>query len=67
MSQLYSVNSLGGYFTNNKLTKKVRHRSQPIQKLRQFTMLEDAVGKKQGDYILESVWIMVQKSVSDSE
>ena len=51
MSQLFSVNTLGGYFTNNKLTKKVRHRAQPIQKFRQFTMLEDAAGKKAGDKV----------------
>lgn len=51
MSQLFVTNSLGGYFTNNKLTKEVRHRSQPIQKFRQFTTPEPAAGKKSGDKV----------------
>ena len=41
--QIWSVSSLGGYFTNNQLSKKVRNAAQPLMKFRQFV---DAAAKE---------------------
>lgn len=49
--QVFSVNSLGGYFTNNQLTKQIRHLSQPLQRFRQFTDIERAAGKNRGNLV----------------
>jgi N4-gp56 family major capsid protein len=49
--QLFMTNSLGGYLTNNKLSKEVRHLAQPVQKFRQFAQIERAAGKKGGDKV----------------
>jgi len=49
--QIFAVNSLGGFFTNNQLTKEVRHRSQPLQFFRQFAQPEPAAGKNRGNQV----------------
>ena len=50
--QLWSVNSLGGYLSNEKFSKMIRHAAQPIQKFRQFCDMEAAAGKSVGDKVL---------------
>jgi len=50
--QLWSVSSLGGYFTNNQLSAKIRHAAQPLQKFRQFVDPEPAIGKNRGDKLI---------------
>ena len=50
--QLWSVSSLGGYFTNNQLSKQIRHAAQPLMKFRQFVDPESAVGKNRGDKLI---------------
>lgn len=47
--QLFATNSLGGFLTNTKLSKEIRHRSQPLMYFRQFAQPEGAVGKNRGD------------------
>lgn len=49
--QVFSVSSLGGYLTNNQLTKEIRHRSQPLMRFRQFTDIERAAGKNRGNLV----------------
>lgn len=49
--QIWSVSSLGGYFTNNQLSKKVRNAAQPLMKFRQFVDAEGAAGKNRGDKV----------------
>jgi N4-gp56 family major capsid protein len=49
--QIWSVSSLGGYFTNNQLSKKIRNAAQPMMKFRQFVDAEGAVGKNRGDRV----------------
>jgi len=34
--QLWVVNSLGGYLSNNVLAKQIRHAAQPLMKFRQI-------------------------------
>jgi len=49
--QVFSVNSLGGFFTNNILSKKIRHSAQPLMKFRQFVDMEPSSGKSRGDKV----------------
>jgi len=49
--QLWSVNSLGGFLSNNQLSKQVRHRSQTMQKFRQFVSPEPAAGSNRGEKV----------------
>ena len=49
--QMFSVNSLGGFFTNDVLSKKIRHSAQPLMKFRQFVDLEPASGKSRGNKV----------------
>lgn len=50
-SQLWSVNSLGGYFYSLNLSDELRDAVQPMTKFRQFADVKDASqqGKKKGD------------------
>ena len=50
--QLWSVNSLGGYFSSKDLSRKVRHAAQPMMKFRQFVDAESAAGRNRGDTFL---------------
>ncbi len=50
--QIWAVNSLGGYFSNDQLSKQLRHRAQPMMKFRQFVDAEKMVGKNRGDKVL---------------
>lgn len=50
--QVWSVNSLGGYLANNKLSEKIRVAAQPMQKFRQFTSPMESSGAGQGEYVL---------------
>lgn len=47
--QLWSVSADGGYFSNAKLSKSLRHAAQPMMKFRQFTRKESGIGKGKGD------------------
>jgi len=49
--QLFATNSLGGFLTNNVLSKQVRHAAQPLQMLRQFAQPEAASGKNRGNIV----------------
>lgn len=49
--QIFATNSLGGFFTNNQLTKELRYRSQPLQFFRQFAQPEPAAGKNRGNIV----------------
>ena len=49
--QVWSVNATGGYLSNTKLSKTMRHATQPMFKFRQFTRLEKAIGKGKGDTV----------------
>jgi N4-gp56 family major capsid protein len=48
MSQLFSVNSLGGFLNNDTLSMQIRHASQTMQKFRQFVNMEPAAGTRRG-------------------
>lgn len=50
--QLWVVSSLGGYLSNNVLSKQVRHSAQPLMKFRQFIDAEGAIGKNRGEKVL---------------
>jgi len=50
--QIWAVNSLGGYLSNDELSAKIRVASQPMQKFRQFTKPEDSAGAHKGEYVL---------------
>jgi len=50
-NQLFSVNSLGGYFTNNQLSSQVRYKAQTDQKFRQFVDIESAAGANRGNKV----------------
>jgi len=50
-NQLFSVNSLGGYFTNNQLSSQVRYKAQTDQKFRQFVDIEGAAGANRGNKV----------------
>lgn len=47
--QQYSVNTLGGYWSQPYLSQRVRSLSQPMFKLRQFADVKENIGKKKGD------------------
>jgi N4-gp56 family major capsid protein len=51
MTQLWATDSLGGFLSSNKLSKKLRHALQPMTKFRQFADVKDGSqqGKKKGD------------------
>lgn len=49
--QLWATNSLGGFFSNNELSLKVRHASQTIQRFRQFVEPEASSGAGRGDKV----------------
>jgi N4-gp56 family major capsid protein len=50
--QLWAVSSLGGYLSNNELSKQIRHAAQPLMKFRQFVGAEGAAGKNRGNLVL---------------
>lgn len=50
--QLWAVSSLGGYLSNDVLSRQIRHSAQPIMKFRQFVDAEGAAGKNRGDAVL---------------
>ena len=49
--QLFATNSLGGFLTNNTLSKQLRYRSQTMQRFRQFTDQENAAGAGRGNKV----------------
>lgn len=49
--QLFATNSLGGFLTNNVLTKEVRYKAQTMQKFRQFVDFEPASGTNRGNKV----------------
>jgi len=49
--QVFATNSLGGYFTNNTLSKEVRYKAQSMQKFRQFVDMEAAAGTNRGNKV----------------
>jgi N4-gp56 family major capsid protein len=49
--QLWVTSSLGGYLSNNVLSKQIRNAAQPLMKFRQFTDAESAAGKSRGDKV----------------
>lgn len=60
--QVWSANTLGGFFASPKLSKDIRHVAQPLQKFRQFTKTEQGYAKKSG----ESMLIDVVSNVADA-
>jgi N4-gp56 family major capsid protein len=52
MGQQWAINSLGGFFSNNVLSKRIRHSAQPLMKFRQFVDAEPAAGRSRGDMVL---------------
>lgn len=52
MSQLFLNDSLGGYLSTPELSAKSRHAAQPLQKFRQYTDVEAAIGAKMHDTFL---------------
>ncbi len=62
-SQLWAVNSLGGYFYSLNLSEELRETLQPLSKFRQFADVRDASqqGKKHGDTF---TWDVVGNVVS---
>jgi N4-gp56 family major capsid protein len=50
--QLWMTDNLGGYLSNDVLSKQIRHSAQPIMKFRQFVTAEAAAGKNRGDKVL---------------
>jgi N4-gp56 family major capsid protein len=50
--QIWAVNSLGGFLSNDVLSKQIRHAAQPLMKFRQFVNAEGAIGKNRGDAVL---------------
>ena len=52
MAQLWVENTLGGYFSNDTLSKQARVAAQPLQKFRMFCDIEPAAGKHKGEYVL---------------
>ena len=46
--QVWVTSSLGGYLALPWLSRDLRHRSQPMQKFRQFCNVKEAFGKKRG-------------------
>lgn len=50
--QIWAVNSLGGFFASDDLSKRIRHAAQPMMKFRQFVDAEPAAGRSRGDTFL---------------
>jgi len=50
--QIWMTDSLGGYLSNDVLSKQIRHAAQPIMKFRQFVTAEPAAGKNRGDKVM---------------
>ena len=50
--QIWATDSLGGYLSNDVLSKQIRHAAQPIMKFRQFVNAEAAIGKNRGEKVL---------------
>jgi len=48
MGQLWATNSLGGYLSAKNLDKKLRTANQPLAKFRQFSEVQNAIGKHVG-------------------
>jgi len=49
--QVWVTSNLGGYLSNNVLSKQIRHAAQPMMKFRQFVNAEAAAGKNRGDKV----------------
>jgi len=49
--QLWATTSLGGYFSNNTLSKELRHAAQPLMKFRQFVEVKSG-GANRGEKVL---------------
>lgn len=49
--QLFGTNSLGGFFTNNTLSKQLRYKAQTLQMFRQFVDVEPAAGANRGNKV----------------
>jgi len=49
--QIFATNSLGGFFTNNTLSKQLRYKSQTMQMFRQFCDMENAAGANRGNKV----------------
>ncbi|MCZ6702558.1 MAG: hypothetical protein O6940_05900, partial [Ignavibacteria bacterium] len=49
--QLFTPNSLGGFFTNNQLSQKLRTAAQPLLRFRQFVMPEGKQGPGNGEKV----------------
>lgn len=50
--QLWATDSLGGYLSNDVLSKQIRYLAQTQQKFRQFVSMEPAIGKNRGEKVL---------------
>ncbi len=51
MAQIWVTSSLGGYLTNNRLSRQIRTVVQPLMKFRQFVEIKEAMGKGKGDTV----------------
>lgn len=49
--QVWVTSSLGGYLSNNVLSKQIRYSAQPMMKFRQFVDAEPAAGRNRGDKV----------------
>lgn len=49
--QLWVTNSLGGFLGNRKLSRTIRHASQPLMKFEQFCQVKEDLGKNKNDLI----------------
>lgn len=49
--QIFATNSLGGFLTNDELSRQIRHISQTVQRFRQFVDPEPASGAGRGDNV----------------
>jgi len=49
--QLFSINSLGGFFKNDSLSQQLRYKAQTMQKFRQFVDIEAAAGANRGNKV----------------
>ena len=49
--QLFTTNSLGGFLTNNTLSKQLRFKAQTMQRFRQFCDIESYAGSNRGNKV----------------
>ncbi|RLC40265.1 MAG: hypothetical protein DRH51_05875 [Candidatus Coatesbacteria bacterium] len=49
--QLWVTDSLGGYLSNNRLSRQLRYAAQPLMVFRDHCDIEDAAGKNRGDIV----------------